>query len=72
VQLVVVEVVVAVVLAVLDAFLGVPVAFLDVIDGSVLAFLSSCWLFVVVVAFEQQPRHQQTGDSEEYSFLVPD
>jgi hypothetical protein len=65
VELVVVEVVVVVVPT-------VPDAFLDVLDRSVLAFPSSCWPFVVVVAFEQQPRHQQAGDSEEDSFLVPD
>jgi F0F1-type ATP synthase assembly protein I len=69
---VVVEMVVVVVLAVPDAFLDILDAFLDILDGSVLAFLSSCWPFVVVVAFEQQPRHQQAGDSEEDSFLVPD
>ena len=54
---------VVVVPAVLDAFLGILVAFPVVLDGSVLAFLSLCWPFVVVVAFEQQPRHQQAGDS---------
>jgi hypothetical protein len=47
-------------------------AFPVVLDRSMLAFLSSCWPFVVVVAFEQQPRHQQTRDSEEDSFLVLD
>jgi hypothetical protein len=46
--------------------------FLDALDESVLAFLSSCWPFVVVVTFEQQPRHQQMGDLEEDSFLVLD
>ena len=50
----------------------IPDAFLDILDISVLAFLSSCWPFVVVVAFEQQPCHQQAGDSEEDSFLVLD
>jgi F0F1-type ATP synthase assembly protein I len=55
---VVVEVVVVVVPAALDTFLDVLDAFLDVLDGSVLAFLSSCWPFVVVVAFEQQTHHQ--------------
>jgi hypothetical protein len=69
---VVVEVVVVVVPAVPDAFLGVTASFHVVPDRSVLAFLSSCWPFVVVVAFEQQPCHQQAGDSEEDSFLVLD
>jgi hypothetical protein len=58
---VVVEVVVVVIPAILDAFLDVLGAFLGTLDGSVLAFLSSCWPFVVVVAFEQQPHHQQVG-----------
>ena len=57
----VVEVVVVVVPTVLDAFLDVLDTFLDVLDGSLLAFLSSCWPFIVVVAFEQQPHHQQVG-----------
>jgi hypothetical protein len=67
VEVVVVEVVVAVVPAVLDRFL-------DALDGSVLAFLSSCWPFSVVVAFELQSYHQyqQVGDSEEDAFLVLD
>ena len=67
-----VEVVVVVVPAVLNAVLGILAAFPVVLDRSMLAFLSSCWPFVVVVAFEQQPRHQQAGDSEEDSFLVLD
>jgi hypothetical protein len=46
---VVVEVAVVVVPAVLDAFLGVLASFLVVLDGSVLAFMSSCWTFVVTV-----------------------
>ena len=49
----VVEVVVDVVLAILGMFLDVLAAFPIVLDGSVLAFLSSCWSFVVVIAFEQ-------------------
>jgi hypothetical protein len=57
----VVEVVVDVVLAILGTFLDVLAAFPIVLDGSVLAFLSSCWSFVVVIAFEQQSRHQQAG-----------
>jgi hypothetical protein len=69
---VVVEVVVVVVHAVLDAFLGVLAVFPIVLDGFVLAFLSSCWPFVVVIAFEQRLHHQQARDSEEDSFLVPD
>jgi hypothetical protein len=64
-----VEVVVAIVPTVLDAFLDV---FLDILDGSMLAFLSLCWQFIVLVTFEQQPRHQWAGDSEEDSFLVSD
>jgi hypothetical protein len=47
----VVQVVVAVVPAILVTFLDVLAAFPDVIDGSVLAFLSLCWPFVVVIAF---------------------
>jgi hypothetical protein len=62
-----VEVVVVVVPAALDTFLDVLDAFLVVLTESVLAFLSFCWPFVVVVAFEQQPRHQLAWDS----FLVP-
>jgi hypothetical protein len=69
---VVVEVVVVVIPAILDAFLDVLGAFLGILDGSVLAFLSPCWPFVVVVAFEQQPHHQQVGDLEEDSFLILD
>jgi F0F1-type ATP synthase assembly protein I len=57
VDLVVVEVVVVVVPAVIDAFLDVLATFLVVLDGSMLAFLSSCWPFIVVVIFEQQPHH---------------
>ena len=60
-----VEVVVVVVPAVLDGVL-------DALNIFVLAFLSSCWPFVVVVAFEQQPHHQQVGDLEEDSFSVLD
>jgi hypothetical protein len=70
-----VEVVVAVVPVVpvaLGAFLDVFIAFPVVPDRSMLAFLSLCWPFVVVVTFEQQTRHQQAGDSEEDSLLVPD
>jgi hypothetical protein len=52
------EVVLAVVPVVPDTFLGILATFSIVIDGSVLAFPSLCWLFDVVVAFEQQPRHQ--------------
>jgi hypothetical protein len=48
-----VEVVVAIVPAVLGASLDVLASFLVVPDGSVLAFLSSCWPFVVVITFEQ-------------------
>jgi hypothetical protein len=58
VELVVVEVVVVVVPAVLGAFLGVLASFPIVLDGSMLAFLSLCWPFAVVVAFEQQSCHQ--------------
>jgi hypothetical protein len=50
---VVVEVVVVVVPTVFDELPDVLDTFLDVLDGSMLAFLSSCWPFVVVVAFEQ-------------------
>jgi hypothetical protein len=69
---VVVEVVVVVFPAALGAFLEVLATFIVILDRSVLAFLSTCWPFVVVVAFKQQPRHQQAGDLEEDSFLVPD
>jgi hypothetical protein len=69
---VVVEVVVVVVPAVPGAFLGVPASFPIVLDGFVLAFLSLCCPFDVVVAFEQQSCHQQVGDSVGDSFLVPD
>ena len=48
-----VEVVVVVVPTVFDELPDVLDTFLDVLDGSMLAFLSSCWPFVVVVAFEQ-------------------
>jgi hypothetical protein len=48
----VVEVAVDVVPAVLGAFLDVLVSFPIVPDGSMLSFLSFCWPFVVVVAFE--------------------
>jgi hypothetical protein len=48
----VVEVVVAVVPVVLDTFLNVLASFPVILDRSVLAFLSSCWSFVVVFAFE--------------------
>ena len=58
VELVLVEVVVVVVPVVLDAFLGILASFTVVLDGSVPAFLSLCWPFVVVVIFEQQPHHQ--------------
>jgi hypothetical protein len=51
-KLVVVEVVVVVVPIVINAFLDVLDTFLDVLDGFVLAFLSSCRPFVVVIAFE--------------------
>jgi hypothetical protein len=54
---VVVEVVVVVVPAVINTFLDALATFLVVLDGSMLAFLSSCWRFIVVVIFEQQPRH---------------
>jgi hypothetical protein len=64
-------VVVAVVHVVLDTFLGVLDTFPVVLDGSVLAFLSLCWPFVIAITFEQQSRHQQVGDSED-SFLVLD
>ena len=47
------EVVVAIVHVVLGAFLDVLDTFLGVLDRSVLAFLSLCWPFVVVIAFEQ-------------------
>jgi hypothetical protein len=66
------EVVVAIVHVVLGAFLDVLDTFLGVLDRSVLAFLSLCWPFIVIITFEQQPRHQQAGDSEEDSFLVLD
>jgi hypothetical protein len=46
--LVVVEVVIVVVPAIPDAFLGILASFPVVLDGFVLAFLSSCWPFVVV------------------------
>jgi hypothetical protein len=68
----VVEVVVDVVPAVLGVFRGILAAFPVVLDGSVLAFLSSCWPFVVVIAFEQQSCHQHAEDLEEESFLVLD
>ena len=64
--------VVAVVHVVLDTFLGVLDTFPVVLDGSVLAFLSLCWPFVVVVTFEQQPCHQQAADSMGDLFQVPD
>jgi hypothetical protein len=57
----VVEVVVRVVLG---AFLGVLASFPVVLDGSVLAFLSLCWPFAVVVAFEQLSCHQLAEDSK--------
>jgi hypothetical protein len=57
VELVVMEVVVVVVPAVINTFLDALATFLVVLDGSMLAFLSSCWRFIVVVIFEQQPRH---------------
>ena len=56
-----VGVVVVVVPVILDVFLGILAAFSIVLDGSVLAFLSSRWSFVVIIAFEQQSRHQQAG-----------
>jgi hypothetical protein len=46
------EVVVAVIPVVLGAFLGFLAAFPVVLDIFVLAFLSSCWPFVVVIAFK--------------------
>jgi hypothetical protein len=49
---VVVEVVVDVVSVVLSAFLDVLATFPVVLDESVLAFPSLCWLFVVVITFE--------------------
>jgi hypothetical protein len=49
----VVEAVVAVVPVILGTFLGILASFLVVLDGSVLAFLSLCWPFAVVVVFEQ-------------------
>jgi hypothetical protein len=67
----VVEVVVVVVRAVLGAFLDVLALFPVILNGSVLAFISLCWPFVVVIVFEQQQHHQHEGDSEEDSFLVP-
>jgi hypothetical protein len=54
----VVEVVAVVVPAVLGTFLDVLITFPVVLDGSVLAFLSSFWPSVVVIAFEQQSHHQ--------------
>ena len=51
---------------------GVLASFPVVLDESVHAFLSSCWPFVIIIAFEQQSRHQHAGDSEEDSLLVPD
>jgi hypothetical protein len=68
----VVEVVVAVVPTVLGTFFGVLASFPVVLDESVHAFLSSCWPFVIIIAFEQQSRHQHAGDSEEDSLLVLD
>jgi hypothetical protein len=68
----VVEVEVVVIPAVLDTFFGVLAAFPVVLDGSALAFLSLCWSFVGVIAFEQQSHHQQARDLEEDSFLVLD
>jgi hypothetical protein len=56
------KVAVTIVLIVHGAFLGILVASPIVLDGSVLAFLSSCWPFVAVIAFEQQSRHQRAGD----------
>jgi hypothetical protein len=67
-----VEVVVAVVPAVLGAFLGVLASFPVVLDRSMLAFLSSYWPFVVVIALEQQSRHQLASGLEEDSLLVSD
>jgi hypothetical protein len=67
-----VEVVVAVVPAILGASLGVLASFPVVLNRSVVAFLSLYWPFAVVVTFEQQSCHQQTGDSKEDSLLVPD
>jgi hypothetical protein len=61
VELVVVEVVVVVVPAIPDTFLDVLASFPVILDGSVHAFLSSCWPFVVLIAFEEQLRHQQAG-----------
>jgi hypothetical protein len=72
VELVVVKVAVGVVPAVLGAFLDVLAEFPIVLDGFVLAFPSLCWPFAVVVAFVQQPRHQQARDSVRDSFMVPD
>jgi hypothetical protein len=66
------EVVIVVVPAIPDAFLGVLASFPIILDESVLAFLSLCWPFAIVVAFEQQSRHQQVEDSEGDSLLVPD
>jgi hypothetical protein len=65
-------VVVAVVTAVLGAFLGILASSPVGPDGSVLAFLSLCWPFAVVVVFDQQPRHHKAGDLKDDSFLVPD
>jgi hypothetical protein len=49
--------VVGVVVDVVPAVLGVLASFPVVLDKSVLAFLSLCWPFVIVVAFEQQSYH---------------
>jgi hypothetical protein len=72
VELVVVEVVVAVVRAVLDEFLGAPVASPDALDRFALAFPSWCYTSVVVVASQQQLQDlsQPVEDSEEDSSLV--
>jgi hypothetical protein len=51
-------VVVVVAPTVLGAFPDVLDAFLSVLDRSMLAFLSLCWPFVVVITSEQQSRHQ--------------
>ena len=57
-----VDVVIVVVPVVPDTFLGVLASFSVVLDGSVLAFLSLCWPFAIVVVFEQLSRHQHVED----------
>jgi hypothetical protein len=72
VELVVVDVVLAVVPAVLDEFLGAPIASPNALDRFALAFPSWCYPSIVVVAFEQQLQDlsEPVEDSEEDSSPV--